>query len=86
MFNYLSPENGAVYEISAARQATGDNIIWRMRFACWITQVYRHTHSEYVIFTAFPQQQSLHERAAMSRLYVHCLAFCEAGCLLRGMN
>jgi len=31
-----------------ARQGTGDDIIWRIRFACWITKA-RNTHSEYVI-------------------------------------
>jgi hypothetical protein len=30
------------------RQTTDDNIIWRMRFACWITKA-TDTHSEYVI-------------------------------------
>jgi len=39
-----------------ARQATDDNIMWYMRFACWITKI-TDTHSEYVIIIAFPQQQ-----------------------------
>jgi hypothetical protein len=39
-----------------ARQATDDNIIWRMRFAYWITKA-TDTRSEYVTLTAFPQQQ-----------------------------
>ena len=43
-------------------QATDDNIILRMRFACWITKV-TDTHSEYVILIAFPLQQWLYERA-----------------------
>jgi hypothetical protein len=54
-------------------QATGDNIIRRMRFACWITKD-THTHSEYVILAAFPLQQWLHERASVLRLYVHCVS------------
>ena len=29
-------------------QATDENIIWRMRFACWITKA-TDTHSEHVI-------------------------------------
>jgi len=37
------------------RQATDDNIIWRMCFACWMTKA-RDTHSEYVILIAFPRQ------------------------------
>jgi len=36
--------------------------IRRMRNACWITQA-TNTHSEYVILTAFPGPQWLHERA-----------------------
>jgi len=42
------------------------NIIWRMRFACWITKA-MDTHSEYVKRIAFPLQQWLHERARMLR-------------------
>jgi len=38
--------------------------IWRMRIACRISEV-KNTHSEYVMLTAFPQQQWLHERASM---------------------
>jgi hypothetical protein len=48
-----------------AGQATEDNIIRRMRFACWITKA-TDTHSEYVIVIAFPRQQWLRERASMS--------------------
>ena len=39
-------------------QATDDNIIRRMHFACWITKAtdtHTHTHSEYVILVAFPR-------------------------------
>jgi hypothetical protein len=56
------------------RQATDDNIIRRMRFACWITKV-TDTYSEYVIIIAFPHQQWLHADAPMLRWYVHCI-FC----------
>ena len=56
-----------VEKYGRAGQATYDNIIRRMhRFACWITTA-TDTHSEYVIFTAFQQQQWLHERASMLR-------------------
>ena len=44
-----------------ARQATYNNVVRRMRIACWITKA-TDTHSEYVIFTAFPRQQWLRER------------------------
>ena len=49
-----------------AVQATDDNIIRCMRFACWITKA-TDTHSEYVILLTFPQQQWLHERFSMLR-------------------
>ena len=49
------------------RQATDDNIIRRMRVACWITEAI-DTHSEYVILIAFPRQQWLSERASILRL------------------
>jgi hypothetical protein len=38
-------------KICTAGQATGDNIIRRMRYACWITKT-TDTHSEYLILTA----------------------------------
>jgi hypothetical protein len=56
-----------------ARQAT-DNIIWRMRTACWIPKV-TNTRSTYVILIAFPLQQWLRERASMLRLYVQYIAY-----------
>jgi hypothetical protein len=34
---------------------TRDSVIRRMRFACCVTKA-TNTHSEYVIFIAFPQQ------------------------------
>jgi len=40
--------------------------MWRMRIAYWIT-VSTNTHSEDVIFIAFPQQQCLQERASILR-------------------
>ena len=49
-----------------ASQATDDNIIQCMRFACWITKT-TGTHSEYVMLIAFPRQQWLRERATMLR-------------------
>jgi hypothetical protein len=45
-------------------QATDDNIIQHMCFACWITKA-TDTHAEYVILIAFPQQQWLHKHASM---------------------
>jgi hypothetical protein len=51
-----------VEKYGRATQATDDNIIRRMRFACWITKA-TDTQSEYVILIAFPRQQWLRERA-----------------------
>jgi hypothetical protein len=62
-----------VEKYGTARQATDDNIIWRMRFACCITKA-TDTHSQYVILIALPRQQFLSERASILPLYVHCLS------------
>jgi len=64
-------ENRVVYEVNVekcrtAREATDDNAIRRMHFACWITTA-TNTHSEYVVLTAFPRQPRLNERASMLR-------------------
>jgi hypothetical protein len=55
------PENHDVYEITwknmvqlGRRQK--ENIVLRMRFACWVTKV-TDIHSECVISIAFPLQQ-----------------------------
>jgi hypothetical protein len=56
-----------------AGQATDDNIIWRMRIACWIPNA-TDTHSQYVILIVFPPQQWLHERASLLRCtHIGCL-------------
>jgi hypothetical protein len=49
-----------------ARQATDDNILRRMRTACWVTKA-TETHSEYVTFTTssrqrFQENLSVHHR------------------------
>jgi len=54
-------------------QATDDNIIRRIRFACCVTKP-TDTHSEYKILIAYPRQQWLSERVSMLRLHVHCLS------------
>jgi hypothetical protein len=76
--------NRAVYEImwkkyGTARQATDDNIIRRMRFACWIIKA-TDTHLEYWTFIAFPQQQWLRERASLLRVYIRCLCWSLSPC------
>jgi hypothetical protein len=46
-------------------------VIWRIRIACWIP---KDPHTQYVILTAFPQQQWLHERASvLPYAYIACL-------------
>jgi hypothetical protein len=77
MFNNSCRLWDNVEKYGIARQATDDNIIRRMRFACWITKAtHTHTHTEYVILTAFARQQWLRERVSMLRLFVHCLSCC----------
>jgi hypothetical protein len=53
-----------VEKYGTARQARNDNIIRRMRFACWITKA-TDTHPEYVILIAFPRQEWLRERSTI---------------------
>jgi len=61
-----------VEKYGTAGQATDDNTIWRVRFACWISKA-TDARSEYAIVIAFPRQQWLRERASM--LQVLCLSF-----------
>ena len=56
IFPKIAPLSDNVENYGRARQATDYNIIWRMRFACWITKA-TDTHSEYAIFITFPRQQ-----------------------------
>jgi hypothetical protein len=53
-----------------ARQATDDNIIWLMCFACFIIKAV-DTHSEYVIVTA-PHGSNEHAKAP--QCYIACIA------------
>jgi hypothetical protein len=69
MLSRFFPENRAVYETmrkkhGKARQATDDNTLRRIRFACWTTKA-TDTHSEYVKLIAFTRQPQLCERALM---------------------
>ena len=58
-----------------ARQATDDNIVWRIRFACRINKS-TDMHSEYVILVAFPRQQCLRERLSLLRYsHIVCALF-----------
>jgi hypothetical protein len=62
-----------VEKYGIAGQATDDNIIQRMRFACRITKA-TDTQSEHVLLIAFKQQQWLRERASLLLLYVNFLS------------
>jgi hypothetical protein len=61
---YLLLDN--VEKYCTAGKATDDNLIWRMRIACWIPKA-TDTHSEYAILIIFPLQQCLHESASILR-------------------
>jgi hypothetical protein len=61
-----------VEKYGRARQFTDDNIIRRMRFACWITKA-THTHSQYVILL-FHSNNCYATRLRVT-LHVRCL-FC----------
>jgi hypothetical protein len=64
-----------VEKYGTAGQLTDDNIIRRMRFACWINKA-TDTHSEYVIFIAFPRQQWLRKSLSILRYtYISCFVF-----------
>jgi len=52
-------KNRAVYEILWTKKAETNRTqmtVWDMRIACWITKT-THTHTQWVILTAIPQQQ-----------------------------
>jgi len=80
MFNKFFSRNRDIYKMEKyyrAGNATDDNVIQRMRFACWITKA-RNTHLDYAIRTAFARQYLLHQRASMlchTNCYGVCLVF-----------
>ena len=57
------------------RQAMDDNVIGRMRVACWISKA-TDTHSEYVVLNGFLLQQGLHERVSVLG-YMYIASFVE---------
>jgi len=58
-----------VEKFGRAGQATSDNIIWRILFACWKIKP-TDKHSGYKILIVFAMLQWLYERASMLSLYV----------------
>jgi hypothetical protein len=77
-----------VGKYGAAREATDDNILRRMRMAWWITKA-ANTPLEFVILTTFGRQQWLNEVASVVMLYVQSIAclvkaageYCEIICV-----
>jgi hypothetical protein len=55
---------GNVEKFCRAGDVSDGSITVPMRFAYWVTMA-TETHSECVIFLAFPRQESLRERASM---------------------
>ena len=65
------PENRTFYEICGKKygrrvHATGDSIIRRMRFACWLPKA-TDIHPEHVIVIDIPVQRLLHELSTVLR-------------------
>jgi len=70
-------DNRAVYEIMWENIVKPDRpqmTVWRMRIACWITNVI-NIDSEYVMLIFSLLQQLLQERAPSVTLYVNCLSY-----------
>ena len=76
-------ENRAVCEIMWKKycrvgQFTGDNIIWRMRIACWVTKARIHTDAQIIkhVFPPPPPTATMVTRTLLSfKLYMTCLVF-----------
>jgi len=58
-----------------AGQATNDNIMRCIRCACWIIKT-TDTHTEYVIFIAFPLATMVTRTRLNVMLYLHFLSCC----------
>ena len=63
-----------VQKYCTVAQATDNDIIWRMRLACWIIKT-TNKHTEYVTLTAFPREKWLRGGASLLRLNACCLSF-----------
>jgi hypothetical protein len=76
-------ENPAVYEKTwknNVQRGRPQMRTWRIRIAFWIPKA-TNTHSQYVILTAFPLQQRLHERVSTLR-YTYNASFLTHSLLL----
>ena len=68
-------ESETTLKYGRIKQATDDNIISRMRIACWMTKA-TNTHSEYLtLIVFFPLQTWLQRKCLNITLYAHYL-FC----------
>jgi hypothetical protein len=66
-----------------ARQATDDNMIRRLRLACWVTKA-SDPHSDCIILIVFPRRQLLRERASMLQyMYFASIALNVVNCYSR---
>ena len=89
--NFFSPRKSFLLwdneKYGRARQATDDNVIRRMRFACWITKA-TDTHSEYVIRNFFYTATVVSRTFLIVTLHIRYLSCYnqEAVCLLRGTS
>ena len=57
------PKNHAIYETvwrNIVELGRPQMTVWHVRIACWVSKA-TNTHLGYVILTAFPQKQWLHE-------------------------
>ena len=77
MFNYFLFRKSCrlwdnVEKYCTAGQATDDNIIRRMRIACWTNNV-TNARSEYITLVTCHLQQWCHQLSSNIRFYVHCL-------------
>jgi hypothetical protein len=62
-----------VEKLGRAGRGTDDNIIRRMRCACWVTKA-TNIHSECVILTAISLQKWFRESTLLLLLHAHCLS------------
>ena len=80
MFNNFLEKSWRLWgNVGKCSEATDENIIQRMRFACWITKA-TDARSLYVILIAFPRQHLFRESAAVSRYtcIAYLVVFCSA--------
>ena len=64
-----------------AGETIDDNIIRRMRIACWVSKA-TDIQSEYLILIAIPRQWCVRERASMLR-YTYVVSLVELSCIQR---